>query len=137
MKNLSTKVRLSKKYTNHDVRVTGCSVLARCNFSDKQIMSITGHKSIESLMINKKVSANKKFIMGFTLGYALKTGNIPALQENSPLVEVSALPAPEPKLRRLRLLLHRQQSTTKIFMTVLHNKQLHHSCFHSTLQSIS
>ena len=49
MKKLSNSAKLSQLYTNHDIRVTGLSILGRCNFSDKQIMSISGHKSVESL----------------------------------------------------------------------------------------
>ena len=71
MKNLSGKAKLSRIYTNHDIRVTGLSVLGRANFSDKQIMSVSGHKSGDSLKIYQKVSANEKFMMGYTLGYAL------------------------------------------------------------------
>ena len=72
MKNMIEKAQLSKTYTNHDIRVTGCTILGRCNFSDKQIMSISGDKSVESLKIYKRVSGDEKLMMGYTLGFALK-----------------------------------------------------------------
>ena len=65
------KNKLSRIYTNHYVGVTGTTILTRCQFSDKQIMSVTGHKSIESLKIYKPVSSDEKLMMGNTLGYAL------------------------------------------------------------------
>ena len=47
MTELSKDIKgLSKKYTNHCLRVTGTTNLTRCNFTDKQIMSVTGHKSV-------------------------------------------------------------------------------------------
>ena len=48
---LSMDTGLSKHYTNHCTRVTGTTNLTRSNFMAKQIMSVTGHKSIESLAI--------------------------------------------------------------------------------------
>ena len=71
MKNVSEKAKLSRTYTNHDIHVMGVSVLHRSNFTNKQIMSISGHKSGDSLKIYQKVSGNEKFMMGYTLGYAL------------------------------------------------------------------
>ena len=71
MKNLSEKAKLSRMYTNHDIRVTGISVLGRANFTDKQIMSGLRAQSGDSLKIYQKVSSNEKFMMGYTLAYAL------------------------------------------------------------------
>ena len=82
MKCLSDKGKLSRVYTNHDIRVTGCTILGRCNFSDLQIMSVSSHKSRESLKIYKKVSLDEKFMMGYTLDYALKHPNqIPEVKD--------------------------------------------------------
>ena len=67
-----------KRYSNYSLKVTAISSLTRENFSNKQIMSITGHKSMSSLAIYQKVSTNEKLRMGFTLGYNL-LNNIPAL----------------------------------------------------------
>ena len=49
MQDVSKECKLSKKYTNHSIRVTGATVLARQNFSASEIMNITGHKSVQSL----------------------------------------------------------------------------------------
>ena len=43
---MSKTCELSQIYTNHSTRVTGATVLGRMNFSPKQIMSVTGHKSV-------------------------------------------------------------------------------------------
>ena len=104
MKNLSGKAKLSRVYTNHDIRVTGLSVLGRTNFSDKQIMSLSGHKSGDSLKIYQKVSGNEKFMMGYTLGYALMSPNdipIGPINRNllplTPKQQRSILPMPTPE----------------------------------------
>ena len=102
MKNLSKDAKLSRKYTNHDIRVTGLSILGRCNFSDKQIMAVSGHKSIESLKIYKKVSANEKFMMGYTLGYALKNSNaIPENEDPLPIEFPEDILQPKKKKRKI------------------------------------
>ena len=93
MKTLSDKAKLSRIYTNHDIRVTGCSVLGRCNFSDKQIMSISWHKSVESLKIYKKVTRDEKFLMGYTFGFALKNPKCIPIQADGIVVDIPALPA--------------------------------------------
>lgn len=71
MSKLSIKTELSQKYTNHDIRVTGCTILFRCQFTNKEIMAITGHKSVNSLAIYQKVSFQQKLRMGNTLNFAL------------------------------------------------------------------
>ena len=54
MSDISKKCGLSKNYTNHSIRVTGASVLTRENFSASEIMSITSHKSVQSLTRYRK-----------------------------------------------------------------------------------
>lgn len=51
MDNLSSLCQLSDHYANHCIRVTGATNLTRNNYTAKQVMSITGHKSIASLSI--------------------------------------------------------------------------------------
>ena len=102
MKNLSKNAGLSRKYTNHDIRVTGLSILGRCNFSDQQIMAISGHKSVESLKVYKKVSDSEKFMMGYTLGYALKNPEQIPEDENIPEIEFPQEEEP-PKKKRHRI----------------------------------
>ena len=104
MKNLSTKAALSKIYTNHDIRVTGCSVLALTKFSDKQIMSVSGHKSCESLKIYKKVSSDEKVMMGYTLGYAL---NQPQDIPIGPIQKHFITP-PQPQPKKLRAIMTKE-----------------------------
>ena len=92
-----------KGYTNHSLRVSGITNLTHNNFSNKQIMSISGHKSVESLAIYQKVNANEKLKMGLTLGYSLlhqpQEQQIIAPAQVLPLQEkqnvMLALPPPE------------------------------------------
>ena len=60
-----------QKYTNHCLRVTAVTILKRQNYNDKQIMSITGHKSSTSLEIYQKVNASEKIEMGQSLAGSL------------------------------------------------------------------
>ena len=71
MRRLSENIKLSQSYTNHCIRVTGVTHLTRKNFSAKQIMSVSGHKSLDSLAIYQKVASNEKLIMGMSLTYSL------------------------------------------------------------------
>ena len=59
-------VGLPKKYTNHTLRVTAITNLTRKNYNNKQIMSITGHKSSSSLEIYQKVNAQEKIAGSLT-----------------------------------------------------------------------
>ena len=61
----------TKRYTNHCLRVTAVTNLSRENFSNKQIMSITGHKSSNSLEIYQKVNTSEKIQMGKCLSASL------------------------------------------------------------------
>ena len=60
-----------KGYTNHRLRASGITTLKRNDYNNKQIMSITGHRSSASLEIYQKVASDEKLKMGCTLGYAL------------------------------------------------------------------
>ena len=52
MGNWFKQYELSDHYTNHCIRVTSATNLAHCGkYTAKQIMSVTGHKSIQSLRI--------------------------------------------------------------------------------------
>ena len=73
MKDISVKCQLSKIYTNHCIRVTGASILTRCNYSAKEIMSVTSHKSVQSLTIYQRVQDPKKIEMGNVLRTSLTT----------------------------------------------------------------
>ena len=67
MSDVSDQCKLSQIYTNHSIRVTGCTVLTRFNFSASEIMSISGHKSIQSLAIYQKTQHKQKEKMGDVL----------------------------------------------------------------------
>ena len=64
MNEVSKKCNLSKIYTNHSIRATGITVLTRMNYTNSQIMSISGHKSIQSLAIYQKTAPKEKLEMG-------------------------------------------------------------------------
>ena len=81
MGKLSLSCDLSDYYTNHCIRVTGATNLTRNNFMAKQVMSVTGHKSIESLVIHQKVREDNKISMGISLTFSLLHPNeVHALQ---------------------------------------------------------
>lgn len=82
---LSVECKLSQKYTNHDIRVTACTILFHCKFSNKEIMALTGHKSVNSLAIYQKVNHDQKLAMGGTLNMALT--NPRQLEERFPSIQ--------------------------------------------------
>ena len=61
------------KYTNHSLRVSAINILTRKNYSNKQIMANTGHKSSASLETYQHVSTQEKLQMGLSLGNCLVT----------------------------------------------------------------
>ena len=67
MSELSRDCDLSQIYINHSIRVTGCTILTRCNFSYLEIMAVSGHKSVQSLAIYQKTKENDKIKMGKAL----------------------------------------------------------------------
>ncbi|CAB4044441.1 threonine dehydratase biosynthetic, chloroplastic, partial [Paramuricea clavata] len=76
-----------KGYTNHNLRASGVTTLKRNNYNDKQIMSITGHRSSASLAIYQKVASDEKLRMGCALGYAL-TGDSSCLTKQDEISSV-------------------------------------------------
>ena len=68
---LSKSCELSDHYTNHCVCVTGITNFKSNNCTNKQIMSVSGHKSLQSLAIYQKVSYDEKLMMGMKLMYNL------------------------------------------------------------------
>ena len=51
-------------YTNHSIRVTRTTVLTRSNFTASEIMSITGHKGVQSLTRYQETNDKQKINMG-------------------------------------------------------------------------
>ena len=72
MSKLSNDADLSQIYTNHSIRVTSATYLSRKQFSAKQIMSVTGHKSLNSLAIYQKVSTDEKLSMAYAMSCYLQ-----------------------------------------------------------------
>ena len=68
---LSRECELSQIYTNHSIRITGATILSKSNFNPKQIMSVTSHKSVQSLTVYTKVSPTEKISMGQAVGLSL------------------------------------------------------------------
>ena len=68
---MSAKCKLSQKYTNHCIHVTGTTNLIRAHFNAKQIMSVTGHKSMHSLGVYQRISSMEKLKMGMSLCFSL------------------------------------------------------------------
>ena len=67
MKQVSINCNLSRVYTNHSIRVTGITVLTRQQFSASEIMSITGHKSVQTLTNYQRTQDKKKIEMGVVI----------------------------------------------------------------------
>lgn len=72
MKTLSTRAGLSRQYTNHSCRTTGATVLSKYGFQPAQVMSVTGHKSVNSLTQYQHVSSEEKIVMGAAMSSALE-----------------------------------------------------------------
>ena len=62
----------------------GASILTRCNYSPKEIMSVTGHKSVQSLTIYQCVQDLKKIEMGslLTTSLHIPDGMLPLASSN-------------------------------------------------------
>lgn len=60
MPQISNICGLSKKYTNHCIRVTTCSILSNCGYNDSEIQSISGHKSVSSLSLYRRPNETRK-----------------------------------------------------------------------------
>ena len=97
MSELSKTVGLSKIYTNHCIRVTGASILSRCKFNNKEVMSMTGHKSVQSLTIYQRVQEKTKIKMGQVLGASLSKDDDDLLKQIENAPTPLQLQAPPPK----------------------------------------
>ncbi|XP_070177433.1 uncharacterized protein [Littorina saxatilis] len=96
MSDLSEKCDLSERYTNHSIRTSTITMLARANFPAGHIMAVSGHKSVSSLAQYQRVSNRDKGHMAHCLSAAIH-GNNPALQQpkqNRPSATVTSSEAP-------------------------------------------
>ena len=73
MSDISTNCHLSKMYTNHSIRVTGTTILTRMRFSASEIMSVTGHKSVQSLARYQRTQDKTKIQMGNVMHASMTT----------------------------------------------------------------
>lgn len=105
MGKLSDRCELSDHYNNHCIRVTGVSNLMRSGrYTPKQVMAVSGHKSIHSLAIYQRVRDDEKMMMGMSLTYSLLNADevykfklAQQMKENEVAVQEDAhapLPAP-------------------------------------------
>ena len=90
---LSKKCDLSQTYTNHSIRATGATILAKNSYCHSQIMAITGHKSVSSLALHQRVDDDDKFRMGKTLTRSIINETAKTL-ELACTTSTKALPAP-------------------------------------------
>ena len=67
MTDISTECGLSKKFTNHSIRVTDITVLMRLRFSASEIMLVTSHKSVQSLINYQNSQPSQMKSMGKVL----------------------------------------------------------------------
>ena len=75
---LSTKVGLSRYYTNHSCRATTATVLTQEKYAMPAIQSVTGHKSLSSLAVYQKTSDEQKIEMAETLHKKLRPPSKPS-----------------------------------------------------------
>ena len=68
---MSKIAKLSDHYTNHCIRVSGINNITRGRFTARQVMAVSGHKSIQSLAIYQCVQADEKLMMGMHLTHVL------------------------------------------------------------------
>ena len=67
MQRLSKSCGLSLISTNHSIRATGTTILSKKMYGAAQIMAVTAHKSVQSLLTYQRVDTEEKFKMGQTL----------------------------------------------------------------------
>ena len=74
---MSHEAELSYVYTNHSIRCNGITFMKRYTYSEKQMMTMSGHKSVNSLAIYQHVSSNEKLSMGMSMSYHLQSDHPP------------------------------------------------------------
>ena len=79
---LSKLCGLSQSYTNHSIRSTMCTTLHQQGFQMKDVQTVSGHKSLQSLAVYQRTSTSQKHMMSRTL-YSRFTGDKENLQ-NAP-----------------------------------------------------
>lgn len=89
MPSLYINARLSKRYTNHCVRSTVCSLLDRGKFGARKIMRWSGHKSENSIKSYAHTTSNeeKKEMAEFLSNAAMGKENKPPKENPVPATE--------------------------------------------------
>ena len=127
MSDISEQCNLSKIYHNHSIRVTGCTMLTRMQFSPSEIMSVSGHKSIQSLAIYQKTKDKQKLEMSDGLFQAMTRKEddivikscqplraiLPKEKQQKPKPAQSALPAPVKQPTSEQFPVQNKENTTK------------------------
>lgn len=68
MKTISKQAALSREFTNHSIRATSITILDVNKFSDRDIMSVSGHRSESSIKnYTGKVTSTRKYEMSTAL----------------------------------------------------------------------
>ena len=102
MGEVSLHCNLSRHYTNHSIRVTGITVLTRMKFSPSEIMSVSGHKSVQSLTNYQRTKPKQKIQMGDVLHQSMrKTEETIQVNKITPAIEYpkqNAVSIAQPKL---------------------------------------
>ena len=91
MGEVSKHCKLSKVYHNHSIRATGITVLTRMNYTNSQIMAISGHKSVQSLSIYQKTAQKEKLEMGNVLFQSVRKPEDEILRPDTP--KLAGIPA--------------------------------------------
>lgn len=72
---LSSKAKLSQRYTNHSLRATGITLLSDANFSPIEMMAASGHRNVQSLATYQKTSLRRKIEMGRSISHSCTQGS--------------------------------------------------------------
>ena len=126
MTELSKDVSLSKIYTNHCIHVTGTSILSRCKYNDKEVMSITGHKSVQSLTVYQCVQQKKKLEMAQVLASSMTKSDDDLLKEIDRALVLPITPASTSTLKSPKMQPHSRQLKHLIIVTLSKRMQLYH-----------
>ena len=86
MSKLGKSCGLSLIYHNHSIRATGATIPSKNMYGAIQIMAVTGHKFVQSLLTYQRVDTEEKIKMGQTL-----TENVTPVPEQLPVPSTEKL----------------------------------------------
>ena len=118
MKEIRTKAKLSKVYTNHCVRATAITLWSQAGLSDRRICHISGHRNLKSLQhYNSRPSSIQLRKCSDVLSTALQGAD--RTKQKSPQCDE---PFSQPKAAEVSgrvVETHRRSSTTTIHSEML------------------